>query len=158
MNRPQVNVDTKAVVSSYPTYEQAQHAMDFLSDNAFPVHRACIVGSDLKMVETVLGRMSNARAAATGAATGAWFGFLASLLLAVFAADRGSILAFTTAGLIYGALFGAAFGLVTHLATGGRRDFFSHSAIIADRYDILVDHAVADDARNLLIKHDWRTS
>lgn len=45
----------RPVVGSYPTYEGAQRAVDFLSDSKFPVERTAIIGSDLRMVETVLG-------------------------------------------------------------------------------------------------------
>lgn len=51
----------RPVVGSYPTYEGAQRAVDFLSDSHFPVERTAIVGSDLRMVETVLGRLTAAR-------------------------------------------------------------------------------------------------
>ncbi len=52
---------------SYPTYEGAQRAVDFLSDSKFPVERTAIIGSDLRMVETVLGRLTRGRAALAGA-------------------------------------------------------------------------------------------
>jgi heat induced stress protein YflT len=44
----------RPTVGSYDTYPRAQRAVDFLSDNKFPVERTAIIGSDLRMVETVL--------------------------------------------------------------------------------------------------------
>src|SRR5262245_21241584 len=61
-------------VASYASYEQAQQAVDRLSDERFPVENLEIVGSGLRTVERVTGRLTNARAAAAGAASGAWFG------------------------------------------------------------------------------------
>ena len=60
----------------YDTYEQAQRAVDHLSDEAFPVENLLIVGTDLKRVERVTGRLTWGRVAAAGAITGLWFGDL----------------------------------------------------------------------------------
>lgn len=74
---PTAEVD-RPVVGSYPTYTGAQRAVDFLSDSRFPVERTAIIGSDLRMVETVLGRLTRGRAALAGAApapgSGCWSG------------------------------------------------------------------------------------
>ncbi len=75
------------VVGTYDTYVEAQRAVDFLSDKQFPVENVSIVGSDLKMVENVSGRLTRGRAALAGAASGAWFGLFVGVLLSLFA-DR----------------------------------------------------------------------
>lgn len=147
----------RPVVGSYPGYPQAQRAVDFLSDNKFPVQRTAIIGSDLRMVETVTGRLTWARAAGAGAGSGAWFGLLVALLVSLFARADGGLPALILAGLLYGAVFGAVFGAMAYAMTGGRRDFTSRSAIVAGRYDVVADAEVADDAKNLLIKLAWRT-
>jgi hypothetical protein len=51
-------------VASYDSYEQAQAAVDRLSDEQFPVENLDIVGSGLHSVERVTGRLTKARAAA----------------------------------------------------------------------------------------------
>ena len=155
MPPPESSIDDRPVVASYPTYAKAQRAVDFLSDEKFPVQRTAIVGGDLRMVETVLGRLTRGRAALAGAGSGAWFGLLVGLLLAAFTTGH-SMLLMVLSGLGYGAAFGAVFGFAAHAASGGRRDFTSRSAIVAARYDIVTDLEVADDARNLLIKLGWR--
>src|SRR5689334_24969001 len=71
-------------VASYPTYEQAQDAVDRLSDERFPVENLDIVGSGLRSVERVTGRLTKARAAAAGAASGAWFGLFIGILVGLF--------------------------------------------------------------------------
>ncbi|MFZ5851691.1 MAG: general stress protein [Actinomycetota bacterium] len=147
----------RPVVGSYPSYPQAQRAVDFLSDNKFPVERTAIIGSDLRMVETVTGRLTWARAAGAGAGSGAWFGLLVALLVSLFARAGVGLPALILAGLLYGAVFGAVFGAIAYAMTGGRRDFTSRSAIVAGRYDVVADAEVADDAKNLLIKLAWRT-
>ena len=138
------------VVATYDTYLEAQRAVDYLSDHEFPVQHVSIVGSDLRMVENVLGRLTRGRAAAAGAASGAWFGLFVGVLLAVFASGDTNELALVLSGVVYGALFGAAFGFVGHAMTGGRRDFTSRSKIVASSYEIRCTWAEADRAREVL--------
>ena len=57
-------------VGSYDTYERAQAAVDYLSDEKFPVENVTIIGTDLRMIETVTGRLTMGRAIAAGAAGG----------------------------------------------------------------------------------------
>ncbi|MCZ4508740.1 hypothetical protein O3Q52_11095 [Streptomyces sp. ActVer] len=152
---PTAQVD-RPVVGSYPTYNGAQRAVDFLSDNGFPVERTAIIGSDLRTVETVLGRLTRGRAALAGAGTGAWFGLLIGLLLSVFAAGNHHVLVLMLSGLAYGAVFGAVFGFAGHALSGGHRDFSSRSQIVAARYDVVADAEVAEEAKNMLIKLGWR--
>ncbi|HSK54286.1 MAG TPA: general stress protein, partial [Jiangellales bacterium] len=61
-------------IGSYETYTEAQRAVDRLSDAEFPVEYVSIVGTDLRMVEQVTGRLTRGRAVAAGAASGLWFG------------------------------------------------------------------------------------
>lgn len=146
----------RPVVGTYPTYEQAQAAVDHLSDNKFPVERTGIIGTDLRMVETVLGRLTWGRAAAAGAASGAWFGALIGLLLLIFAEEGTSKIGLLLAGIVYGLVFGVLFGVAAHALTGGRRDFTSRSQIVAAQYDVVAAPEVAEDAKNILIKFAWR--
>ncbi|MFG2585531.1 general stress protein [Streptomyces malaysiensis] len=150
--QPPSEVVDRPVVGSYPTYAGAQRAVDFLADSKFPVEHTAIIGSDLRMVETVLGRMTRGRAALAGAGTGAWFGLLIGLLLSVFAAGAHSVILLLVSGLVYGAVFGAIFGFVGHAMTRGQRDFSSRSQIVAARYDVVADAQVADEAKNMLAR------
>src|ERR1700744_515841 len=71
-------------VARFDDYETAQRAVDRLSDDGFPVETLDIVGSDLRLVERVTGRLTKARAAGAGAVSGAWLGLLFGGLLARF--------------------------------------------------------------------------
>ncbi|NJC65982.1 hypothetical protein HC028_15940 [Planosporangium flavigriseum] len=143
-------------VATFEEYEPAQRAVDYLSDNQFPVEHTVIVGTDLRLVEKVLGRMTTGRAALAGAATGAWFGLLIGLLLSIFTVSAWWALLLT--GLIIGALWGAAFGAIAHAMTGGRRDFASRSALEAGQYAVMVDTEHAEQARQLLTRLNWQAS
>lgn len=138
------------VLASYPRYTDAQTAVDRLSDARFPVERTSIVGRDLRLVETVTGRLNWGRAALSGLATGAWFGLLVGLFIGIFTDDARSWIALVLWGLLFGAVAGVLFGLVSYAATGGRRDFVSVSSLVADQYDVLVDPASVQEARRLL--------
>jgi len=142
-------------VATYPDYAQAQRAVDYLSDNQFPVEKTSIVGTDLRLVETVLGRLTTARAAGAGAASGAWFGLFIGLLLGIFSDSNWFAVIFVC--LIIGAVWGAIFGAIAQAATGGRRDFTSRSSLQASQYGIVVEAGVADEARALLTRLNWQS-
>jgi hypothetical protein len=143
-------------VATYPDYASAQRAVDYLSDNHFPVEQTMIVGTDLRLVEKVLGRLTTGRAALAGAASGAWFGFFIGLLFALFTTSAWwSIL---LVAVIIGAIWGAVFGAIAHAVTGGRRDFTSTSTLVAGQYAVTVDAEQADAARQLLTRLNWRTA
>ncbi|MER7417586.1 general stress protein [Micromonospora peucetia] len=135
-------------IGSYPDYPSAQRVVDHLADNRFPVEHSAIVGTNLTLVETVLGRMTTGRSALLGAGTGAWFGLFIGLLFGIFTA--GNWIAVILVGLVVGAIWGAVFGAVAHAMTGGRRDFTSASSLRAGQYAVTVDAQFAEQARQLL--------
>jgi hypothetical protein len=143
-------------VASYPDYPSAQRAVDYLSDNEFPVERTAIVGTDLRLVENVTGRLTVVRAGLAGAATGAWFGLFIGLLFGIF--SDSNWLGVLLAGVLIGALWGAVFGAIAHAMTGGRRDFTSTSSLQAAQYAVTVDAEHADAARQLLTRLNWQAS
>jgi hypothetical protein len=144
------------VVGSYADYALAQQAVDYLSDNKFPVERTAIIGTDLRLVENVLGRLTTARAAGAGLASGAWLGLLIGLLLGIFSNSNWFAVIFVC--LLIGAVWGAVFGAIAHAATGGRRDFASRSSLQAGQYAVTTDPEVAEQARQLLVSINWRAS
>ncbi|GAA3846663.1 hypothetical protein GCM10022243_10960 [Saccharothrix violaceirubra] len=141
-------------IGSYERYSEAERAVDYLSDNGFPVERVAIIGSDVKLVEQVVGRLNLGGAALRGAGSGALTGLLIGWLFGVFNWFTPLLAAFTLAiyGLVFGAVIGAVFGLVVHALQGGRRDFASVRAMTPTRYEVVADEAVADEAKNLLAK------
>ena len=143
-------------VATYADYPSAQRAVDYLSDNKFPVERTAIVGTDLRLVESVLGRLTTGRAALAGAASGAWFGLFIGLLFGIF--SNSNWLAVLVVCIVIGAIWGAIFGAIAHATTGGRRDFASRSSLQASQYAVIADAEVADEARQLLTRLNWQTS
>lgn len=136
-------------VARYNTYLEAQRAVDYLSDQQFDVKAVTIVGSDLQMVERIIGRKTYASVAAQGAASGAWFGLFVGIMLYVFSSG-GNILNSLIPGLLIGAGFGMLFGVVAHAMTGGKRDFNSTSRVVANSFQVLCLAESAPAARTLI--------
>jgi hypothetical protein len=152
-----VEIDRSVVtVARFADYAGAQQAVDYLSDNGFPVERTAIIGTDLRLVENVLGRLTVARAALAGLASGAWFGLFVGILFTLF--SNSSWLGILLTTILVGALWGAVFGAIAHALTGGRRDFTSRSSLQAGQYAVTVEAAVADEARVLITRQNWRAA
>jgi hypothetical protein len=145
-------------IGAFSSYADAQRAVDYLSDNGFPVEHLTIIGSDLKQVEKVVGRMTKWKAALAGAGTGAWFGALIGLLLSLFAESGTEILVVIAWALLYGALFGAVWGFIAHLFTFGQRDFATVGATLATRFDVYCAPEHADRAVDMLSQMSPRHS
>jgi hypothetical protein len=148
-------VPSSALILEYPMslgvyerYEQAQKAVDFLSDNEFPVQNCMIVGTDLKQVERVTGRLTTGKVAAGGLLSGIWMGLFVGLVVSLF--GTGGTFAIIASTMLFGAIFGLAWALAGYAATRGQRDFTSVSQVVATRYEVLVEHKYAEQARQLL--------
>ena len=136
-------------VARFDDYASAQRAVDRLSDDGFPVEQLDIVGSDLRLVERVTGRLTKARAAGAGAVSGMWVGLLIGVLFGLFTTGH-AWLAMVAVGIGLGVLWGAAFGFVAHLATRGERDFSSLRGLTATHYDLIAREGGAERARYAL--------
>ena len=143
-----LTLDFPQSLGVYDDYAAAQKAVDYLSDNEFPVENCLIVGTDLKQLERVTGRLTTGRVAVGGFLTGVWFGLLIGLLFSLF--GTGDVLTTVLATALLSGLFGLVWALVGYAATRGRRDFSSVSTTVATRYEVLVEHKHAARARELL--------
>ena len=139
----------RETIGSYPTYAEAEAAVDRLSDQRFDVSTVKIVGLGLRSVERVTGRMTRARATWSGMLGGIWLGLLVGLLLGLFV-PRHSWLAMVVTAALFGMVWGAMFGFIGHAMHGGHRDFASVKSFEAERYDVMVTAGKAAEARSLL--------
>ncbi|GAB3004430.1 glycine zipper family protein [Amycolatopsis acidiphila] len=139
-------------VATFTSYEDAENAVDYLSDRHFPVERVAIIGHDVKMVEQVVGRLNYGRAALSGAVAGAVPGALIGWLFGLFDWLRPLVasLALAAYGLIFGAVVGALVGLVAYALQRGHRDFTAISGLQPSRFEVVADAEVAQDAVGLL--------
>jgi hypothetical protein len=144
---------TRRTVASVTSYADAERAVDTLSDRGFPVEHVAIVGTGLRYIEQVSGRVTTGRAALMGLGYGAMLGLFWGLLFGLFfTVDSGGFFGVLAYSLLVGIVFGAIFGAVSHSAAGGRRDFASAAQTLADRYEVQVDEAFADQAQRLLAR------
>jgi hypothetical protein len=139
----------RRTIATYTSYREAERAVDWLSDQGFAVQHVAIVGTGLRSVEQVAGRVTTGRAALTGAVQGALMGLLFALLFGLFFTGPG-FLGLLVYAVVAGAVFGAIFGALAHAAWGGRRDFASARTTEAERYEVQVDEAMADEAQRLI--------
>lgn len=137
-------------VGSYPTYAEAQRAVDFLSEQEFPVQQVTIVGVDLMQVERVTGRLTWAKVLGGGVLSGAWLGLFIGLVLGLISPGNFSMALPT--GLIAGVFFGLITSAVPYAMAHGTRDFSSTMQLVAGRYDVLCDPQNAEKARDLLAR------
>jgi hypothetical protein len=133
----------------FEKYEEAQRAVDTLSDNQFPVENCLIVGTDLKQLERVTARLTWGRVALGGVLSGVWLGLFVGLILSLFSRPTSpvTLLLFTA---LYGAVFGLVWSVVGYAFTRGVRDFASVSQVVATRYEVFVEHKFAQQGRQIL--------
>jgi hypothetical protein len=136
-------------IGSYPTYAEAQKAVDYLSDQQFPVHQVTIVGVDLMQVERVTGRLTWPKVLGGGVITGAWLGIFIGLVLGFFSPNPWASL---ITGLVAGVIFGLITSAIPYAMARGTRDFSSTMQLVAGRYDVLCDPQDAEKARDLLAR------
>jgi hypothetical protein len=139
----------------YDTYEKAQKAVDYLSDHDFPVQNVLIVGTDLKQLERVTGRLTRRRVALGGLVSGAWLGLFVGLIFSLLdTSSDGAGVAGVVLTVAFGALFGLVWALLGYALTGGNRDFTSVMQVVATQYEVLVEHKFVAQGRELLAKMD----
>lgn len=133
----------------YDRYVDAQKAVDFLSDHDFPVQNVLIVGTELRQVERVTGRLTWGRVLSAGAASGIGLGLFIGLFVSLFS-DGSTILATILGGILLGVVFGVVSAAIGYAATRGQRDFSSVQKVVATKYEVLVEHKFLADGTALL--------
>jgi hypothetical protein len=133
----------------YDDYAAAQKAVDFLSDQEFPVENCMIVGTDLKQVERITGRLTTGKVALGGALSGLWLGIFVGVVLSLFDTKSNGFATIITTAL-FGVVFGVVWALVGYAAARGQRDFSSVRVVVATRYEVLVEHKHLTSAQEIL--------
>lgn len=136
-------------IGIFATYEEAQKAVDHLADSQFPVQNLAIVGTDLRSIERVLGRRTWGTVIGQGVQSGISTGLLVGFLMLLFTQPENFVGLFISA-LLIGIVIGIGFSVLGYWMSQGRRDFTSVSQTVATRYELLSEHKVAAQARELL--------
>ena len=137
----------------FETYEEAQRAVDYLSDQEFPVQNCLIVGTDLKQLERVTGRLTCGRVWSPAPSPGMWLGLFVGTIFALFDPSGFNVLPII-ATVAFGAVFGSIWAMVGYALTQGQRDFTSVSQVVAAKYEVLCEHKHVQRGRELLAQMD----
>ena len=152
-SRAVLSLEYPMSLGRYDTYEKAQKAVDYLSDHEFPVENVLIVGTDLKQLERVTGRLTRSRVAVGGLISGAWLGLFVGLIFMLLD-SKGAGIGGVVVTVLFGAVFGLIWALIGYSLTGGNRDFTSVTQVVATQYEVLVEHKFVQQGRDLLTKMD----
>lgn len=136
-------------VGVYGTYDEAQRVVDFLADARFPVENLCIVGTELRSIERVLGRRSWGTVLGAGVQSGLSTALIVTVIMALFGQGENLLGLFLTA-LVIGIVIGVLMSAFGYWMSRGRRDFRSVSQTMATKYEVLAEHKVANQARDLI--------
>jgi hypothetical protein len=136
-------------VGIFNSYPDAQKAVDYLADEKFEVQNLAIVGTDLKSVERVLGRRSWGTVITQGLQSGVSTGLLVGLVMLIFTKPT-SYLVLLLVSLAIGITLAIGFSAAAYAMTRGKRDFTSVTQTVATKYEVLCEHKVAVQARELL--------
>ncbi len=136
-------------VGIYNSYADAQRAVDYLSDEKFEVQNLAIVGTELKSVERVLGRRNWGTVITQGLQSGISTGLLVGLVVLIFTKPT-SYFVLLLVSLAIGITLAIAFSAAGYAMTRGKRDFTSVTQTVATKYEVLCEHKVAAQARELL--------
>jgi hypothetical protein len=136
-------------VGIYNTYADAQKAVDYLADEKFEVQNLAIVGTELKSVERVLGRRNWGTVITQGMQSGISTGLLVALVMLIFTRP-GSFFLLLVVSLAIGIALGVGFSAAAYAMSRGKRDFTSITQTVATKYEVLCEHKVAAQAREML--------
>ncbi|MDQ1137067.1 hypothetical protein QE410_001866 [Microbacterium sp. SORGH_AS 1204] len=135
-------------VASFPTYEQAQKAVSSLIAGEVPARDIAIVGSGLRSIERITGKLGYATAARSGALNGLMLGLLFAFIF-VLGTPTVQISAFIGV-LLVGMALGMLLSLGTYSIVRRRRDFASVMQVAADHYDVCVAASSLQKARGIV--------
>ena len=127
---------TGTEVAAYKKYEDATRAVDVLGEQGFPLNAVTVVGSDLHLVERVVGKLTPARVALSGAGQGLTWGLLIGLFALVLMPEMSALIAIVA--VCIGVLGGVFLSVLTWGVRRNRRSFAARSSVVAAQYSILV--------------------
>lgn len=150
-------IPTGHSVGEFKNYTDATALVDRLIDGDFPAQQIVIVGSGVKLVERIRGRLGYGRVAYSGAITGIWMGLIFAILIGagVEVSATGEV-SYNASEFIAAVVMGAGIGMLINIVrfsfTKNRRGFISMAQSVAESYQVLVPEAEAAKANQALNK------
>lgn len=134
---------TGTEVASYRTYKEASMGVDTLAEANFPIAGVTIVGSDLHMVEILMGKLTPGRVAFAGATQGLTWGLLLGMMSLFIMRDVSPLVPILA--VVGGVTAGVLISIIMWSTGRRRKSYMSQNQMVATRYAILVseqtDHA-----------------
>jgi len=125
-------------LATFDAYVSAQKLINSLVSEGVPFRSLSIVGTEVNLVERVIGKIGYGRAALSSAMSGSWLGVLAGLVFVIVSPT--DVITPIVAGGIIGAGIGMVVGMVLFtLAGSNRRSYRSMQHIIAQSYRVVVE-------------------
>jgi hypothetical protein len=139
------------VIADFNQYPDALAFVDNLIKNNFPAGSVAIVGSDLRTVERIRGKVTYARMAISGAVTGSWMGLFFGLVFGGATNPDGSLV-FSgvdpiATSVVIGVGLGMLFNVIRYSLSRNKKSFISQSSVVAAKYQVQVPAGLADQAR-----------
>ena len=138
------------VLAHFTNYREAVKAVEQLVENGFPPSMISIIGSDLKTVETLKGKLGYGRVALSGAVTGSWIGLFFGLVFGATSAAEQVVVTNLTSGIVIGAGIGMLFNVIRFSLAKNKRTFVSGQAVVAKKYDVVVPTGALNDAKKAM--------
>lgn len=143
------------MVGQYRNYDEATATVERLIEGEFPAAQIAIVGSDVRLVERVRGRLGYGRVAYSGAVTGIWMGLIFAVIIGagVEVSATGEISYNPSefmAAIVIAAGIGMLFNILRFSFTKNRRGFISMAQSVAGSYEVLVPESEAAHATKAL--------
>lgn len=151
-SRPTGRVPQGEVIGQYPDHAGAKATVTYLAGQDFDVSALTIVGSDVRVVEQVVGVLTWAKAAGRGALTGAWLGLLFGLIMSLFGGNEALTSGILLPGIVIGVGLGMIWGLLLKALTKRQGSVMAQPQVIAQKYEILCPPGKVADARAALAR------
>lgn len=148
---PAFKLEYPQSIGVFTSYADAQKAVDSLADQDFPVANIAIVGTDLKLIERVTGRKTWGTVINAGLLNGLSTALMIALILILLEPGR-DFLGLILEAMLIGVIIGVGFSVLGHRLSRGQRDFTSITQTVPSKFEILCEHKVAAQARELLSK------
>jgi hypothetical protein len=126
-------------LATFADYKLAVTYVESMIENDFPARLVSIIGTDLKSVESIKGKLGYGRVALSGALTGSWLGMFFGLIFGASGTGAEAVLLTNvTAGVVIGAGIGMLINVIRFSLTKNRRGFISGQMVVAKKYEVVV--------------------
>jgi len=152
-----ISVPSGQVLAEFSKYEDAVAYVNRLVDGDFPAAQIAIIGSNLRSVERVRGRLGYGRVALGGALTGVWIGLLVAILFGagIEVGPEGQVNYAPEqflAAVAIGIGLGMMLNILRHALNKKRRNFVSAPVMVAESYSVQVPEVEVTRAQAALRK------